>query len=1409
MAKKGEKVAPAPPPEPPVPPPLPEAAPRKKRRWLRGILWGLLSIPLLLIAVYFGLDTSVGHRFIVDRIERIESSTGLKIRIGRIEGSIYSKARLKDVRVFDAKGLLFSSPDMLVDWNPFAYFGNHVDVTELSAETATLHKRSEFTPSGKEGPILPDLDITVGKLEFKNLIVDKAVTGERRVGRVLGSADIRGGRVIADADAMIAGTGDRLKLRMDGQPDGDRFQVAGVLTMPKGGVFGTLAGFKQTTAIAVNGKGLWSNWRGNLGMNQSGRTVADLTVGVENDIYKVKGTIDPTARLEGKIAEFLGRSVAVDGEGRFRDNILTGRLILDGAGIDATAQGGIDFGKSEFSTMSIDAAIVRPELLIGALRARDMRLALDLSGPLRSPQFKYRLTTPQMLVNTTGFTNVRAEGDGFWAGWPITLNLNASASQITGVGTVAGGILRNVRVSGPLKITDRSITGERLQLRSDKLTSTLAVIVDLTTGRYDVLFNGTLRGFLIAGLGIVDIETRLKIIPGSGGRGTDVGGDAIVRFRRLDNAFFRSLTGGLPVIRTKLRYAPDGTLYLTGTSLNSPLLNLRGNGVRRANGTVQFKGSGSQKQYGPLQVALEGAIDRPKVALMFERPFDAAQLANVNLNLDPTGAGYAYTAGGGSILGPFTSNGAILLPRGGNTAIQVDRLQAGETVATGRINIVPAGFDGRLDIAGGGLTGSIGLNPQGRVQQITIDLTAENVSFPQGKVRIGQGRIDAVVGLDPNGTSFNGDFQATAARWGNITIAELAGRADMAGGTGQITLSAAGQRGRAFDLQTQIGVTPGRYDVALSGTIDQQSVKLAQPVTVEPVAGGYRLSNLDLSYAGGTIKGGGTFGSEGLAADLAMERLPLQILAIAYPNIGLAGTASGTLRYTDGRGGEQGDVNMTVRGLSRSALGLQSTPIDVGVAGRIGGGSAGLRAVVAAEGQTVGRVQALLSPMASGSGSSLIDRLRAAPMQAEVRYNGSADTLWRLTGVELFDLSGPVAVGANVGGTLGRPQIAGSLRTTGARLESPLIGVVLTDMNATGQFNGSRLVLDQITAKAGDGTLTGNGDFELSSDRGLGFTMNIQADNARLLARDDIGASVTGPITITSDGSGGEIKGDLVANRSSYRLGAATAGQPVPVLEVKEINRRYAVLEEDEAAARMEPWTLDMDVVAPNQMFVRGLGLDSEWSADLELGGSINSPDIRGTANLVRGNYEFAGRSFDLVRGEIVFDGEGAGVNPRLDIVASAQVDDIDAEIRVSGRGLSPQISFSSNPALPQDELLSRLLFGGAITDLSPIEAVQLGAAVASLQGGGGADLNPINALRDVIGLDRLRILPADITQERGTSIAAGKYIRRDTYVEIITDGQGYSATRIEYQVTKWLSILATISTIGRQSVNVRISKDY
>ena len=102
---------------------------------------------------------------------------------------------------------------------------------------------------------------------------------------------------------------------------------------------------------------------------------------------------------------------------------------------------------------------------------------------------------------------------------------------------------------------------------------------------------------------------------------------------------------------------------------------------------------------------------------------------------------------------------------------------------------------------------------------------------------------------------------------------------------------------------------------------------------------------------------------------------------------------------------------------------------------------------------------------------------------------------------------------------------------------------------------------------------------------------------------------------------------------------------------------------------------------------------------------------------------------------------------------------------------------------------MSRLLFGTSPENLSAIEALQLASALNSLRGSGGG-LNPLGKLRSAIGFDRLRIVGADSTTGQGTSLAAGKYITKNIYVEIVSDAKGFTATQLTVALTKTLSVL-------------------
>ena len=1384
-------------------PPASDPPPFSRRgRWQRGIASALLFLMLAVAGGLALLDSDIGHRFIADRIAAERPSNGLRYRVGRIDGSIYSGATLQDVRISDPKGEFFVAPRARLDWNPFDFLlVNRLSIDRLAIPRATLVRLPKTVRTGKRGPILPGFDIRVGRLSIDSLTLGPALTGTRRVGRLLGEADIRSGRARIVLAAIVPGS-DRLRVALDAEPDRDRFDLAVTGQGAADGVLAKLVGQRRAVDLAIGGDGSWTRWAGNARLDLGGERIASLALTNSEGAYRASGRLALQSVTQGKLQRLTAPIVRIEGTAKLANRQLDGRVEARSSAAHLTVDGEVDLASSAFRDLRIALDLLRPPALFRNMTRQDVQLRAILHGAFDTARFDYRITARRFAFDRTGFEQVRAAGAGRLSPAPVTLPVRFTAQRVTGVGDVAGGILRNLTLEGPLSVTSRMVTGNGLRLSSDKLNGRVMLALDLKTGQYQVSLAGGLKRYLIPGLGIVDIESDLRVVPGAGGRGMQVAGRGTAQMIRLDNAFFRSLTQGLPRIEADLARGPDMILHFRNLRLTSPALRLTGEGYRRRDGTFHIEAKGTQRSYGPVMLVLDGRIERPTLDLRFTRPNETLGLRDVRAHLEPSAQGFDYRAEGGSRLGPFSLRGAILLPPGGQAAITLAPLSVSGAQASGRLDIVPGGFAGTLDVAGGGISGQLAFAPQGEHQQITGTLDAERAMLG-GNIAVRRGHLEFTTLLDPAGAMIDAVATGQGLRSGALSLGQFAANIRMRGEEGTIRASVAGRRGRGFNLATETQLSEGRFVIRAQGKVDRRDLRFETPATIVRVEDGWRLEPMRLSFAGGEARVAGTLTGRTVAADVALERMPLAVLDIVQPDLALSGNASGSLQYRTGPGvAPTGRIDMTVRGLSRSGLVLSSRPIDIGIAGILQPDKAAVRAVMASEGKTIGRAQARVAPLGRGG---LVERLRTAPLFAQLRYDGPADTLWRLTRIELFDLSGPVAIGADIDGTLRNPTIRGSLRTDGARIESAVTGTSLRNVRAAGRFSGSRLEIGSFTANDGKGgTLTGSGAFDFAATEGVGMALSLDADRVALVNRDGIGATVTGPLTIRSSGNGGTISGDVRLDRSRYRLGRATATSQLPVIATREINLPPGGTE-DETPGR--PWRLDLKARARDALMVSGLGLSSEWSADLAIRGEPTNPAITGRADLIRGEYEFAGREFDLERGVISFDGS-VPANPSIDIAADANTEGLNATIHVTGTANRTQISFTSVPALPEEELLSRLLFGTSITNLSAPEAIQLAAAVAALQEGGDS-LNPINQVRRAAGLDRLRILPADPQTGQGTSVAAGKYVTRNAYVEIVSDGQGYSATRVEFQITRWLSLLSSISTLGRQSANIRVSKDY
>ncbi|WP_338425842.1 translocation/assembly module TamB domain-containing protein [Sphingopyxis kveilinensis] len=1401
--------------------PATEAAAAPGRGWARAILRGtglaLLGLVLLFALFLVGLNSDAGRRFVVTQIEKYEFENGMKIGIGRLDGSLYSRMIVRDFTLSDPKGVFLRSPELRIDWRPLRYLVGHVDIRSATAETLVMEKLPAFKPVPDTGePLLPDLDIDVGQLRVDRFVFEPAVAGERQVATLDGRVAIADRRAQISANAETiggGGKGDRLKLVLDAVPEANRLAMTLDLTAPSGGVLAAMGGFEETLTAKLDGRGDWKAWNGDLTANLGAAPLARIALTARDGSLAAKGNAQPSRLLGGPVAELLAPETAIDFKVRLaeRKAMLDGRLTSSAA--DLGISGGVDLGANRYEGLALAVNILRPGAIAPALRATGLRAAATLDGDFARPTVDYRANAASLIVNDIIVDRLSLAGKARVDADQIIIPVAGQAARIRGLDTVAGGTLADVRLDGDLAYADGRILSDNLRLRSPRIDAKAIVIADLNRGFYTGAIDGRVNDYRIESVGIFDIDTDadLKTAPRGG---FEIVGRVRARSTRLFNSGVRDFLGGNATASGEVRYGTDGIVRFAGLRLTAPRLRVTGGqGSYAPNGQIRLNARATSADYGPLGVELAGTITDPRALVTADRPGLGIGLANLVARVTGAPNGYRLAATSDTDYGPLAAD-VVLLTATGPLTIDVERGDLSGIGFSGRLVRSDAGpFTGQLNASGQGLGGLVRLSDSGGHQAAAINIRANNVVLPgPAQLALGSAIVDADVILydTPHVVA---DIQVADTQIRDYDIAVARVKIDYRGGSGKAQALVEGVSGVPFRVAANADLAPKLWRASVQGRAAGINFRTTSPARIVPGPDGYELlpANIDLGRRS-SARVAGRFG-EGIMIQSRLDRVNMAILNAVYPDMGLGGRASGSLDFEQANADAfpRADARLTITDFTRTTAASVSQPVGVNFAGKLLADGGEARAVLRKRGTVVGRIQASLRPLGPAAGT-WTERLRAAPLSGGIRYNGPADTLYSFVGPASQNVSGPVAVAADFGCRVADPCLNGVVRGRDMVYENQTYGTRLTGMTVNGRFTGNRLEIAELTAKAGDGTVAAKGYVSLSQADGYPMDLAATLDNARLARSENIAARATGDLRLQkSAGETALLSGDLRLPETRYRIVREGAAQ-VPVLTGvrRKASGRTRISGDGLAAvggSLFDLIRLDIRLRAPDEIYVRGMGLESEWQADVTLRGTTLAPRVTGEIELVRGTLGFAGRSFALDEGRVTFP-TGDAFDPAIRLIASDTIETVTVTVSVSGRASNPQVSFSSVPGLPQDEIVSRILFGDSITTLSPLQAVQLASSLNTLSSGGGG-LSPLGALQSAAGIDRLRVLGPDDTIGRGAALAAGQYITKDIYLEVITDARGYTATQLEISLTRALSLLSQAGGSGQSNLSIRYRKDY
>ncbi|MBB4075925.1 translocation and assembly module TamB [Bartonella fuyuanensis] len=438
-----------------------------------------------------------------------------------------------------------------------------------------------------------------------------------------------------------------------------------------------------------------------------------------------------------------------------------------------------------------------------------------------------------------------------------------------------------------------------------------------------------------------------------------------------------------------------------------------------------------------------------------------------------------------------------------------------------------------------------------------------------------------------------------------------------------------------------------------------------------------------------------------------------------------------------------------------------------------------------------------------------------------VSFNGS-ETKLNIKGIMPLDfvnlllakrgahITGTARIDTVLNGALSKPQLMGNVSIRDGSFFDSQTNVGLNNITLVGRLNGDRILIEEASASSLEGgKISASGRISNNLEADLIFHL----DNANYNDGSMILATLSGKMTMAGHFlSDFVIGGDIIVEkaevfipdhfRNAKFLGVRNKNLTKLIqttlerADVKNTNKNRIITPESSSVVLS-----NMRITARNQFFVRGKGLDAELGGRINLAGPLNDVHPVGEFRMIRGRFDILSQRLNFDQGQASFSGN---LNPTVYFVTNNNSGDIRVTVTVSGTIDNLDINFSSQPNLPQDEILARLIFNRSLNELSPFQIAQLAAAAADLAGASNTSL--LNTLRAKIGLDDLDVI---VNEKGNTGLRIGRYIHNNVYLGFEAGSDGMTKGTINLDISRHFKAKGAIGNEQNSSIGLFYERDY
>jgi translocation and assembly module TamB len=406
------------------------------------------------------------------------------------------------------------------------------------------------------------------------------------------------------------------------------------------------------------------------------------------------------------------------------------------------------------------------------------------------------------------------------------------------------------------------------------------------------------------------------------------------------------------------------------------------------------------------------------------------------------------------------------------------------------------------------------------------------------------------------------------------------------------------------------------------------------------------------------------------------------------------------------------------------------------------------------------------------------------------------------------EATGTVEAHVRVTGTVDDPRPEGALTIRDGAFTVEPAGVRYTNIAGAVELHPDRVSVPLITVLDNHhNALTVVGDLAIRQRQVGGVHVYINAEDFKIVDNELGEVRIQSAMEIAGELRAPVVQGYLGVTSGNVNLDRimALAGPSAYATKQTEFQTDPAADVAAQPAASpgvFNALRMDVHVTVPDAFVVKADSLQAPGSSvslgalNVTLGGDLRAMKepggqvrLVGMVNTVRGNYDFQGRRFEILRdGTVRFAGLEQ-FDPILDLRTRRLIQAVEARVNVRGTLRQPEIQLSSTPPLEQADILALIVFNQPLNELGEGQQVSLAQRAQALAAGAVAG-QLAQSIGNALNLDTFEI---NLAPESGGSpeVTLGQQVGSNLYLKV-QQGVGEQTTTnfvLEYELTEWLRL--------------------